>query len=122
MRDGFRVYLGEVRGFAYYTSTLIHVYAAGAVLLAEGMGIIKGARHPAEAQKLYDFLASREGQEALFKAVYRRPIRQDIDVSKLSSLPAISAVKTIAIDEAKGAADQPAFLAKWKAAVAAAPK
>lgn len=96
--------------------------AEGAVLLAEGMGIIKGAKHPAEAQKLYDYLASREGQEALFKAVYRRPIRQDIDVSKLSSLPAISAVKTIAIDEAKGAADQPAFLAKWKAAVAAAPK
>lgn len=94
--------------------------AEGAVLLAEGMGIVKGAKHLAEAQKLFDFLASREAQEALFKAAYRRPIRQDIDVTKLSSLPAISAVKTIAIDEAKGAADQPAFLAAWKAAVAAA--
>lgn len=93
--------------------------AEGAVLLSEGMVIIKGAKHPAEAQKLYDFLASREAQEALFKAVYRRPIRQDVDVSRLSTLPAISAVKTIAIDEAKAATAQPAFLGSWKAAVAA---
>jgi iron(III) transport system substrate-binding protein len=91
--------------------------AEGAVLLAEGMVIIKGAKHLAEAQKLYDFLASREAQEALFKAAYRRPIRQDVDVTRLSSLPAISAVKTIAIDEAKAAAAQPAFLAGWKALV-----
>jgi len=91
----------------------------GAVLLSEGMVIIKGAKHLAEAQKLYDFLASREAQEALFKAAYRRPIRQDIDVSKLSTLPAISAVKTIAIDEAKAAAAQPTFFAGWKAALAA---
>jgi iron(III) transport system substrate-binding protein len=94
--------------------------AEGAVLLAEGMVIVKGAKHLAEAQKLYDFLASREAQEELFKTVYRRPIRQDIDVTKLSTLPAISAVKTIAIDEAKAAAAQPAFLATWKAAVGAA--
>ena len=93
--------------------------AEGAVLLAEGMGIIKGAKHLAEAQKLFDFLGSREAQEALFKTVYRRPIRQDIDVTRLSSLPAIAAVKTIAIDEAKAAAAQAAFLGTWKAAVAA---
>lgn len=93
--------------------------AEGAVLLAEGMVIIKGAKHLPEAQKLYDFLASREAQEALFNTVYRRPIRQDIDVTKLSSLPAISAVKTIAIDEAQAAAAQPAFLGSWKAAIAA---
>ena len=96
------------------------VYPAdGAVLLAEGMVIIKGAKHLPEAQKLYDFLASREAQEELFKTVYRRPIRQDIDVTKLSTLPAISAVKTIAIDEAKAASAQPAFLGTWKAAIAA---
>jgi len=93
--------------------------AEGAVLLSEGMGIIKGAKHLPEAQKLYDFLASREAQEALFKSVYRRPVRQDIDVTKLSSLPAIAAVKTIAIDEAKAAAAQPAFFGSWKAALAA---
>jgi iron(III) transport system substrate-binding protein len=91
----------------------------GAVLLSEGMVIVKGAKHPAEAQKLYDFLASREAQEALFKAAYRRPIRRDIDVTTLSSLPAIAAVKTIDLDETKAAAAQPAFLASWKAAVAA---
>lgn len=94
--------------------------AEGAVLLAEGMSIVKGAKHLSEAQKLFDFLASREAQEALFKQVYRRPIRQDIDVTKLSSLPAIASVKTIAIDEMKAAANQAAFLGTWKAALAAA--
>jgi iron(III) transport system substrate-binding protein len=63
---------------------------------------------------LFDFLASRPAQEILVSKFFRRPIRQDIDTTKVAGLPPISAIKVQPIDDARAIAAQPAFLAMWK--------
>ncbi|NWB31438.1 ABC transporter substrate-binding protein [Pseudomonas gingeri] len=88
--------------------------AEGTFLSPEGMALIKGAKHPAEARKLYDFLASQEVQMNIFKTAYRRPLRTDIDVSKLSELPALQNIKVIPLDDHQMEEDRAAFLAQWR--------
>jgi len=85
----------------------------------EGMALIKGAKHPAEARKLYEFLASKEAQTDIFKSAFRRPLRTDIDVSTLSTLPALSTVKVVPLDEEKMSQDRAAFLAEWREIISA---
>lgn len=91
--------------------------AEGTFLSPEGMALIKGAKHPAEAKKLYEFLASKKTQTEIFKTAYRRPLRTDIDVSKLADLPALSAIKVLALDDAQMGVDRAQFLAEWRAIV-----
>lgn len=88
--------------------------AEGTFASPEGMALIKGGKHPAEARKLYDFLASRELQAQLAKSNYRRPLRSDIDVSQLTGLPALDRLKIVPLDEAKMAAARSEFLAQWR--------
>ncbi|HSV52709.1 MAG TPA: ABC transporter substrate-binding protein [Burkholderiaceae bacterium] len=89
--------------------------AEGTFLSPEGMALIKGAKHPAEARKLYQFLASKKAQTEIFKTAYRRPLRTDIDVSKLADLPALSGIKVLALDDGQMGADRAQFLAEWRA-------
>lgn len=91
--------------------------AEGTFLSPEGMALIKGAKHAAEAKKLYEFLASKKAQTEIFKTAYRRPLRTDIDVSKLADLPALSAIKVLALDDAQMGVDRAQFLAEWRAIV-----
>lgn len=93
--------------------------AEGTFLSPEGMALIKGAKHPAEARKLYEFLASRKAQTEIFKQAYRRPLREDIDVSKLAELPALSSIKLVALDDARMGAERAAFIAQWRKLVSA---
>lgn len=86
----------------------------GTFLSPEGMALIKGAKHPGEARKLYDFLASQAVQTSIFKSAYRRPLRNDIDVSQLSALPALKDIKVIPLDDHEMEADRDAFLAQWR--------
>jgi iron(III) transport system substrate-binding protein len=86
----------------------------GTFISVEGMALIKGAKHPAEARKLYEFLASKEAQTDIFKSAYRRPLRADIDVSTLSTLPALNTLKVVPLDEDKMSQDRAAFLAEWR--------
>jgi iron(III) transport system substrate-binding protein len=86
----------------------------GTFLSPEGMALIKGAKHPLEARRLYDFLASKPVQIDIFKSAFRRPIRTDIDVSTLSSLPALKSIKVIPLDDARMEADRAAFLTQWR--------
>jgi iron(III) transport system substrate-binding protein len=88
--------------------------AEGTFLSPKGMALIKGAKHPSEARKLYDFLASQEVQMDIFKTAYRRPLRTDIDVSKLSELPPLQNIKVIPLDDHQMEEDRAAFLAQWR--------
>jgi iron(III) transport system substrate-binding protein len=92
--------------------------AEGTFLSPEGMALIKGAKHPVEARKLYEFLASKKAQTEIFKAAYRRPLRSDIDVSKLADLPPLSAIKVLALDDGQMGVDRAQFLAEWRAILA----
>ncbi|WP_426117163.1 ABC transporter substrate-binding protein [Pseudomonas sp. DSP3-2-2] len=86
----------------------------GTFLSPEGMALIKGGKHPAQARKLYDFLASQAVQTNIFKSAFRRPVRTDIDVSKLSDLPALENIKVIPLDDHEMETDRAAFLAQWR--------
>jgi len=54
----------------------------------------------------------------LFRKFYRRPVRDDIDTTKIG-LPLTTQFKVKPIDDARATAAQPAFLAMWKELVAA---
>src|SRR6516162_5626973 len=56
----------------------------GTVALAEGAAMIKGAPDPDAARALIDYLASKSTQEMLLKLTFRRPARQDVDLSTMS--------------------------------------
>jgi iron(III) transport system substrate-binding protein len=90
----------------------------GTFIAPEGMALVKNSPNPAEARKFYDFLASKETQEMLFRKFYRRPIRDDIDTTKVG-LPATTQFKVKPIDDAKATAAQPEFLKMWKEMVSA---
>ncbi|MDQ3027922.1 MAG: ABC transporter substrate-binding protein [Pseudomonadota bacterium] len=90
----------------------------GTYIAPEGMALVKKSPNPAEAKKFYDFLASKQAQEMLVKKFFRRPIRDDVDLTAVG-LPRTTAFKVAPIDDVKASAAQPAFLASWKELVAA---
>lgn len=63
---------------------------------------------------MYDFLASRPAQEEVFKSAFRRPLRSDIAVNTLTSLPAMDQIRVHALDDERMGADREAFLARWR--------
>ena len=74
----------------------------GTMVLAEGAAIIKGGPDQNAARKLVDYLASKSTQETLLKATFRRPARQDINLSIVSGhMPALSAIKVLPYDDVK---------------------
>jgi len=91
--------------------------AEGTFLSPEGMALIKGGKNPDAARTLYDFLASRATQTDVFRSAYRRPLRQDIDVSRLSGLPTLSDIKLVALDDARMSQARADFLLQWRALV-----
>jgi iron(III) transport system substrate-binding protein len=86
----------------------------GALLSYIGVVMIKGAKNPVDGRKLYDYIASREGQELVLKANFRRSTRNDVEVNKVSKLPDLAAMKVVEIDEAKAGADHATLLPAWK--------
>ena len=90
----------------------------GTFIAPEGMALVKGGPNPTEARKFYDFLASKAAQEMLVKQFFRRPMRDDVDTTKVG-LKRINEFKATPIDHVKATATQPAFIKTWKEMVAA---
>jgi iron(III) transport system substrate-binding protein len=90
----------------------------GTFIAPEGMALVKGSKNPEEAKKFFDFLASKSTEELLAQKFFRRPIREDIDTTRMG-LPRTGEFKVRPLDDAKATAAQPAFLAAWKELAAA---
>ncbi len=90
----------------------------GTYIAPEGMALVKNSPNAAEARKFYDYLSSAQAQEMLVKKFFRRPMRDDVDTSKVG-LKRTNEFKASQIDHVKATATQPAFIASWKAMVAA---
>jgi iron(III) transport system substrate-binding protein len=74
----------------------------GTVALAEGAAVLKGAPEADAGQALVDYLASKSTQEMLFKATFRRPARQDIDLSTMpGNMPALSKIRVLPYNDVK---------------------
>lgn len=72
----------------------------GTVVLPEGIAIIKGAPDLDAAKQFVDFINSKPMQEQMLMATFRRPARQDIDLSG-AKMPKLSALKVLHYDDAK---------------------
>ena len=86
----------------------------GTFLSPEGLSIVKGAKHLANAKKVFDVLASAECQKKLFKQSYRRPAHPGVDVNAMFGLPKMDDIKIIHFDQLQAAADRPDILKQWK--------
>jgi iron(III) transport system substrate-binding protein len=85
----------------------------GTFIAPEGMALVKNGPNPADAKKFFDFLASQSTEDLLARKFFRRPVREDIDTTKMG-LPRTGEFKVRPLDDAKATAAQPAFLAMWK--------
>lgn len=92
----------------------------GTFTVADNLALVKHSPNPEAAKRMYDLLLSREVQLALLQNAFRRPSRNDIDVSKHLDMPALADIKIVPLDEAEASADRDAFLARWRAHLAAA--
>lgn len=85
--------------------------SSGTVVLPEGIAIIKGAPDLAAAQAFVDFINSKPMQEQMLRATFRRPARQDIDLSIAPGhMPPLSTLKIVSYDDTKWGTTQRATL------------
>lgn len=92
----------------------------GTFTVADNMAMVKNSPNPQAARRMYDLLLSREMQLALLQNAYRRPSRNDIDVSKHLDMPPLADIRIVPVDEAEASAGRESFLSRWRAFVAAA--
>lgn len=91
--------------------------AEGTYLGPEGMFIVKGAKHPAEARQFYDVLLAKDTQEMLLRENFRRPTRTDIAVSKLTSMPDLATLKVFPLDLQVATDEYEQLIALWNLAL-----
>ena len=81
----------------------------------EGVALIKGSPNPEAAKKFVDFVSRKDTREMILKATFRRPARQDLDLSKLpGNMPPLASVKVLKYDEEGWTAKRTDTLAKLK--------
>jgi iron(III) transport system substrate-binding protein len=77
------------------------VYPAdGTVAQMEGVAIIKGGPNTENAKAFVDYVSRKDVREGILKFAFRRPARQDLDLSKLpGAMPQLADVKLVDYDE-----------------------
>lgn len=93
--------------------------AEGTFLSPEGMALIKDGKNTDDAKKLYDYLASKDAQTLVLSTAFRRPLRDDISVNSVVDLPDLGSIKQFELSDQQMGAEREAFLAEWRALVAA---
>jgi iron(III) transport system substrate-binding protein len=85
----------------------------GTIAQMEGVGIIRGGPNPEAAKKFVDFVTRKDVNEAILRFAFRRPARQDVDLSSLpGGMPQLSALKLVDYDEDGWIAKRPATMQK----------
>jgi iron(III) transport system substrate-binding protein len=66
----------------------------------EGVAVIRGGPNPDAARQFVDYVTRKDVREAILKFAYRRPARDDLDLSRLpGQMPALSQIKLLDYDE-----------------------
>lgn len=87
----------------------------GTLALMEGVAIIKGGPNLEAAKKFVDWINRKDVREMILKATFRRPTRQDMDLSKLpGNMPSLSSVKLAHYNEEAWTAKRKETLEKTK--------
>jgi iron(III) transport system substrate-binding protein len=72
----------------------------GTIAQMEGVAIIKGGPNTENAKLFVDYVSRKDVREAILRFAFRRPARQDLDLSKLpGAMPQLSDVKLLDYDE-----------------------
>jgi len=72
----------------------------GTVAQMEGVAIIKGGPNTEAAKQFVDYVTRKDVREAVLRFAFRRPARQDLDLSKLpGAMPQLTDVKLVDYDE-----------------------
>jgi len=72
----------------------------GTIAQMEGVAVIKGGPNTENAKQFVDYVTRKDVREAILRFAFRRPARQDLDLSKLpGSMPQLSAIKILDYDE-----------------------
>ena len=83
----------------------------GTVVLMEGVAVIKGGPNTASAQAFVDFVNRKATRELILSKTFRRPARQDLDLTRLpGNMPALTSLKLAKYDEAAWTAARPATM------------
>lgn len=83
------------------------------------MALIKDGKNSDDAKKFYDYLASKDAQTLVLETAFRRPLRDDISVNTVVDLPDLGSIKQFELSDQKMGEEREAFLAEWRALVAA---
>lgn len=74
--------------------------ADGTVAQMEGVAIIKGGPNGENAKQFVDYVTRKDVRETILRFAFRRPARQDLDLSKLpGAMPQLADVKLVDYDE-----------------------
>jgi len=72
----------------------------GTIAQMEGVAIIKGGPNTEGAKQFVDYVSRKDVREAILGFAFRRPARQDLDLSKLpGAMPQLSDLKILDYDE-----------------------
>jgi iron(III) transport system substrate-binding protein len=72
----------------------------GTIAQMEGVAVIKGGPNAEAAKAFVDYINRKDVREMIITATYRRPARQDLDLTKLPGrMPALSSVKLLPYNE-----------------------
>jgi iron(III) transport system substrate-binding protein len=90
---------------------------SGTPLLVDGIGIVRGSKHPKEAQEYYEFVTTPDAMIAAADSFLRIPARKDIPVSKLPSWirDAMAEIKPMPVDREVMAAHLDEWMKYWDA-------
>jgi len=72
----------------------------GTVAQMEGVAVIRGGPHPEAARQFVDYVTRKDVREAILRFAFRRPARDDLDLSQLPGhMPPLAQVKIVDYDE-----------------------
>ena len=91
--------------------------SSGTPVLVDGIGIVKGTKHPREAKLYYEFVTTPEALKAAAEQFLRIPARTDIPVSDLPKWiqDAKSKIKPMAVDRVMMAEHLDEWMKYWDA-------
>lgn len=87
----------------------------GTIAQMEGVAVIKGGPNPEAAKAFVDYINRKDVREMIIKDTFRRPARQDLELSKLpGNMPALSSLKMLSYKEVEWTAVRGPTLEKIK--------
>ena len=91
--------------------------ASGTPLLVDGIAIVRGSKHPKEAEMYYEYVTTPEAMIAAADSFLRIPARKDIPVSKLPPWirDAMAQIKPMPVDREVMAAHLDEWMKYWDA-------